>query len=244
MRTNLTYILPLFLLMAIVACGPSKAEKAEQEAKEQALKDSIAQDSIKRVKEKQDSIDWVTFSTLDLRLCGLHGHVKIVTEKDRGLQLKYDEEGKLTQYWIGNEEGTDKYKLIRDKKGIITKMVLTNPFAPVYETEIEFTYDADGHLRKYDKHHGRLEQETIVDDEGRIVTCSEKFYYDDQQYYKHTYKYTKFDKYGNWIECSITSKTKDVPYNPEIGEFENEKDYPWKNDKPITVKRIIEYYKR
>lgn len=33
--------LPVFLLMAIVACGPSKAEKAEQEAKEQALKDSI-----------------------------------------------------------------------------------------------------------------------------------------------------------------------------------------------------------
>lgn len=241
---KIIFILPLFLATAIVSCGPSQKEKAEQEAKEQAIRDSLVQDSIKQAKELQDSIYWVTYTTNDLNICGLHGHVKNVSE-EFGLQLKYDAEGKLTQYWINNEEGIDKYKLIRDKKGIISKMVLTNPYAPVYETEIEFTYDADGRLRKYNAENGRMSKETIVDDEGRIVTCDEKFFYaDDQMYCKYVYKYTKFDQYGNWTECLITIKTKDVPYDPETGDFGNESDYPWKNEQPYTIKRIIEYYER
>lgn len=242
---KIIFILPLFLATAIVSCGPSQKEKAEQEAKEQAIRDSLVQDSIKQAKELQDSIDWVTFTTNDLNICGLHGHVKSVSETERGLQLKYDEEGKLTQYWICYYGVTDKYKLIRDKKGIISNMVLKNPSADAYKTEIEYTYDADGRLRKYTAEHDRLQREVIVDDEGRIATCDEKYYYsDDREFYKSVYKYTKFDLYGNWIECLVTTQTKIIPYDYETGDFENESNCPWKNEKPYTIKRIIEYYER
>lgn len=180
-----------------------------------------------------------------LGICGLHGHVKSVSEKERGLQLKYDEEGKLTQYWIGDKKNADKYKLTRNKKGMISKMVLTNPYASAYEVEIEFTYDAEGRLRKYTAEHDRLQREVIVDDEGRIATCDEKYYYsDDREFYKSVYKYTKFDLYGNWIECLVTTQTKIIPYDYETGDFENESNCPWKNEKPTTIKRIIEYYER
>lgn len=238
-------VLPFFLSMAIVACGPSKAEKAEQEAKEQALKDSIAQDSIKRVKEKQDSIDWVTFSTPDLRLCGLHGHVKSVDDKGYGWKLDYDKDGKLTKYWFCSYDTTDKYKLIRDKKGVVTKMVLTNPDAPVYETEVKFTYDAEGVLRKYAANNGHEEEETIVDNEGRpVLRDGNEYYMGEKSHYKTSYKYTKFDMYGNWTECILTIKEKTVMIDDETGEFPNENAVSWKNGKTITIKRTIEYYER
>lgn len=215
--------------------------QAEDPVKERLRALAFA-DSVK--KAKQDSIDFVNFSSLDLRTFGLHGHVKKVStsykksETDDYAPIMVGVFDKLS--FTFNGEVTMSGKIERNK-GRISKI---HKKIPLYYDE-EFGMDFEYLGTDLSKVHicpdfgsvGISEDNYEWDTKGRIIsikgetgdhagTCD--------MYWQFTYD--KFDEYGNWISAQVKI-TED--WTSAAGE-----EYNSHSTRATTVKRNIEYYSK
>lgn len=202
------------LSLTMPSCGPSKAEMAEK-ARQDSIRtaDSLAavkkekarQDSIKAAFKAaiKDSIEWVNFTTPDLRTFNLHGHVKRVVEPiysngdnyccERP-NLSFTKNGKAiisAEYYVvrdndgrislikekANSEG-EAYTYDYNRQGKVTHY--SAAFSPYHIYEKRYTYDSSGNIKSYS-------EENI-----------QGTFYDSYQI-----TYLAFDKFGNWTKAKI-----------------------------------------
>lgn len=227
--------------LAMSGCGPSKAELAEK-ARQDSIRtaDSIA--AVKKEKARQDSIkaaikdslEWVNFTTPDLRTFNLHGHVKSVTEVGNDYESYWTDRPCLSFTKSGKAIIKSKYTVTRDKKGRISSIYGFN-YIPKYF----FEYDKQGYV--VEEGYGTASSGTTVDYKydanKRIIShTSEEALKGGKGSSKITY--LAFDKYGNWTKVRLKYVWKELDfYAEEEGKYRTEK-----NTEIVT--RTITYYER
>ena len=251
MKTKLTLasICLLFTGMMTVSCGESAKAKAQQEELDSIHRaDSLAKaayiaDSLKKEEAKN-------FTTPDQAIWNLKGHVKSVKvsatydkeypESYLSADLNFDQKGELTKISVSEFDhttniilggkGTYHHKVSRDNQGRIHKLV-PNPITCAEFPEqgtYTFTYNKKGHIAKIE---GIFECGTpnmeVVYKEGELPTKSSMSGMGD---FSYSYKYEKFDDYGNWITRTVKLDS----YAEMDGDTDIHKTY--------TEQRQIEYY--
>lgn len=222
--------------LAMSGCGPSKAELAEK-ARQDSIRtaDSIA--AVKKEKARQDSIkaaikdslEWVNFTTPDLRTFNLHGHVKSV-ECDFGYDYS-PVSPSLSFTKSGEAIINSKFTVKRDKKGRLKEIDGVN-----YNPAFFFEYNKQGFIREFGC--GTWNSGTTYkykyDDKDNIISYSyEEALSGDSGSYKITY--IAFDKYGNWTKAKLKFVCKEL-------EIYSQKYRTEKNTE--IVARTITYYER
>lgn len=233
------------LSLTMPSCGPSKAEMAEK-ARQDSIRtaDSLAevkkekarQDSIKAAFKAaiKDSIEWVNFTTPDLRTFNLHGHVKSVQELGDHRESYLTHRPCLSFTKSGKAIIKSKYDVKRDKKGRISEIYGLN-YIPLYF----FEYDKQGFV--IEEGYGVGSRATTYDykydTNKRIISYTfEEALRDEKGSGKITY--LAFDKYGNWTKAKCKYVKKYICYfESEEGEYKTEKD-------TMLVTRTITYYDR
>lgn len=238
----------LFILLGLISlslvvpgCGPSKAELAEK-ARQDSIRtaDSIA--AVKKEKARQDSIkaaikdslEWVNFTTPDLRTFNLHGHVKSVKcNSDYGNSYEPDVPS-LSFTKSGKAIIESKFSVKRDKKGRLKEMETEN-----FNPNLFFEYNKQGFVRKfgYGTWNSGITYTYRYDDKGKVISYSyEEALRGDSGNGKITY--LAFDKYGNWTKAKFKNVWKELEiYAEEEGKYST-----GKNTQIVT--RTITYYER
>lgn len=239
-------ILVLIVLIAIEAiylyCD-NKAQEQEQmriEA-EQHRRDSIAAEQARLEAEareaaeqaRRDSIDWVSFTTPDLTLLDLHGHVKSVT-------LSGDVNINLIDYC------SKKFNL--NENGEITNLVATrNKDGQITSIKKKYQHDDydiinikwSGTFPKHISGNGIDwgSDETLTYSNGTLCSVYSNSW--NECYSStttQTVSPTEFDNYGNWTKANL--KINETSDGRDCGEGIEKKSYT------KTVRRTITYYPR
>ena len=236
-------IIALIAVAAALYYNHTETQKREQERQrieaEQARRDSVAAE-IARLKAeaaeqaRRDSIEWVNFTTPDLILLDLHGHVKSVsvsgdfyiTTYSISQSFNLDENGKITNLILS-----------RNSNGQITSIKKKCELMPddYDQYTIKWTGETPSHLS------GNgidwASDESLTYSNNRLISS----YSDDYAECWHfmttnSISPTECDEYGNWTKATV--KTNVTQDGHECGEGIE------KNTHTKTVRRTITYYPR
>ena len=232
---KLAFSLVAFGATIVMSCGGGNSAQREQEVRDsllqdsikkvEAFNDSVRRDSIRRdsiVKDsiRQDSL-WRYRTTPDLAIFELHGPVKSVTYSEGCLPsemtaLKYitfNKEGQLTS--------AAPLKIIRNKSGKISSLKLIEHHDPSWEVEsFTFSYDSQNRLAKLVNQGYEWGSTTTFKYGGNGNVKSVYLSANNEVggwYTSISYKYLKEDRFGNWIKrsCTYTTITEACDEYPE-----------------------------
>ena len=225
-----------FLLLTIsllginlISCKNGDSKKVEEL---QAKLDSIAlADSLKQVEQEQEELAKaeVNFTTPDLSLFGLHGHVSSVNDRRVGkcctyltpIRLKFTEDGELTEYMfydhfenvtsfvfdsasksaVRNDE--EKYDIKRSNDGKLLELA-PNPRVEGWPEGYSyvFSYNKSGKvdaIAYYVESGDPFLNVTKFNKQG-LPLKMEMSGYGSTEY---TFDYVEFDAHGNWTVCDV-----------------------------------------
>lgn len=218
----------IFAAIAIAAmfdsCGNTqRGEKPDSDSIRMA--DSLAE------MMRNDSIEWVNFTSKDLTFMGLHGHVKAMIRN--GVTFEFDTLGNWTKIDdvspYNREVGFyDDYSVYsRDENGFITnesfweggteyiwrdgRIVGENSFNCAYECRLSYEHDTLGNVSKI----------TIVESEDAGESWSKP---SDIEI-----KYLNFDEFGNWTlrKSENGSDTRFITYYDKTKSGQKSNFNPW-----------------
>ena len=211
---KLAFSLVAFGATIVMSCGGGNSAQREQEVRDslrqdsikkvEAFNDSIRRDSIAKDSIRQDSM-WRYRTTPDLAIFNLHGPVKSVTHNNGFYVGKalFSEDGKLLN------EGNCKV-IRRDEIGRIAELEISeNGWGNVFT----FIYDKDGRPKSMSGQSigsatvGSIDGTLVYDERGFEVSYNAE---GQIRWYltKKTinYKYKNVDKYGNWTSRSAIDR--------------------------------------
>lgn len=244
------YLLSMFAAFTLLSCGQTKNTQ-ESEAETDSI---VSTESVDNGIEVEKN-----FTTHDLSMFGLHGHVATVTTPSNGndcntyltpLKLSFTEDGTISEYCF-RPDGESQYLFTFDSNGKSASFHLGDEIKNVDVSRYE-----DGRLKqfvanlrwedcptcglfefKWNKN-GRVSNVSFV----LYESCPEMSveYNEDglpavieMLLYgteSYAFKYNKYDEHGNWTQCS-------VKYS-RAAEYDGESDIV----QTFELTRVIEYY--
>ena len=230
MKNSLLVLAISLLGLNLISCKNGDSKKVEEL---QAKLDSIAlADSLMQVEQDELAKAEKNFTTPDLSLFGLHGHVSSVIDRSHSkycctyltpVRLKFTEEGALVEYtyctdfsyqeletFMFDNNGKSatcnreqKYDVKRNKEGWIKKMT-PNP-------KFEGWPEGMSYVFHYNKS-GKVDAIDYYIEEGAPLLKVTKF--NDQDLplkiimsgytsTEYTFDYKEFDAHGNWTICDV-----------------------------------------
>lgn len=232
-------IILILLVIAVVVYLLIKSENKKSENSD-CIATAAANDSTKNVNE--DSIKFVTFTSSDLMMHGLHGKVKhvvytegvsyaaaineavfdtlgvsvsIKTRTDIEPIIKRNESSQITLIKNPKKfDNTDEFFNYEYKYNPQGQICNENAYGWEWNHEFNFEWDENGFLKKRSGN------------DGNEMGSAE---------FTQTYQYLSFDQYHNWTEAECTVKSR---WKEHFGDYEE-----WET-KTIKIKREIEYFPR
>lgn len=240
---KLLYIFATAALTMTMSCGGNSAQR------EQDVRDSLHQDSIKKIEAFNDSIrrdsivkDSIRQDSLlryretpDLALLNLHGPVKSVTFS-KGLYLETVKNATFSKE--GELQSLGKFKFSRNGKGLVTNASQPSSIGGYIPDGLKITYDKNNRpiAVLVDGHEYGFKNSLTYNSQGFVATESSSGgaeCYDITNNTKYTYVST--DKYGNWTARKATTTHTEI-------NVADEEEPPLKSTKTTTETRTITYY--
>ncbi|MCQ2290132.1 MAG: hypothetical protein MJZ63_02505 [Muribaculaceae bacterium] len=212
---NLVFaFIALFIGIAFASCN-----KSNSNPRLDAFKDSIRRaDSLKQIqrdaekaaeKIHQDSIDYLSFTSQDLKTFFLKGHVKSVTETTaygEKTTLLFDINGNLT-----NKGGFDEVK--RNSKGQITDLINKDTWDGGDEGAT-YTYNGNGYPKSYSYwvSDTYMEQYTKYNSSNWPIAAKQVYDFPEGEEPRGTITYSNTDHMGNWTKKKVAYKSFEDSY--------------------------------
>ena len=240
-------IIALIAVAAALYYKHTETQKREQERQrieaEQHRRDSIAAEQARLEAEaaaaaeqaRCDSLEWVNFTTPDLILLDLHGHVKSVsvsgdiymtTLYSFSQSFNLDENGKITNLILS-----------RNSNGQITSIKKKCEYMPDYYDQLTIKWTGETPSQLNGNGIDWASEQSLTYSNNRLISS----YSDDYAECWHfmttnSISPTECDEYGNWTKATV--KTNVTQDGHECGEGIE------KNTYSKTVRRTITYYPR
>lgn len=243
------WIVIIILLIAAAGIGTyyyidnkNQQKREETERREQHRRDSIAAEEARAEalarlaaleKQRLDSIEWYSFTSPDLTLLDLHGHVKSVSYTgDVNLTLinyfsnnfNINEDGNITNLTI-----------TRNNQGQITTIKKRSDYMPDYYEQISIKWSGNTPKTLSGNGIDWASDEMLTYSNGSLVSTSsesgaEGYYFSSTS----TVSPLEFDNYGNWTVANIT-------HNEVVDGSDHGEDIET-NSSSYTIRRNITYY--
>ncbi|MCQ2279301.1 MAG: hypothetical protein MJZ49_00680 [Bacteroidales bacterium] len=231
-------IILILLVIAVVVYLLIKSENKKSENSD-CIATAAANDSTKNVNE--DSIKFVTFTSSDLMMHGLHGKVKrVVYTEGAGVATEITE-AVFDTLGIGSSMKINRGEPIvtRNESSQIIRLKNQKKFDNTDEFfNYEYKYNPQGQICNENAYgwEWNFEDKCEWDENGFLQKRSGN---DGNEMgsaeFTQTYQYLSFDQYHNWTEAECTVKSR---WKEHFGDYEE-----WET-KTIKIKREIEYFPR